>query len=402
MMFSYLRNLRCSKCSKEYDAGRLNTVCSCGSPLLATYDHDSLVKDVRPGSIENRDKTLWRYHELLPVIEPSNVVSLGEGLSPMVASHRLGPSMGVNGLFIKDESSLPTGTFKARGAAVGVSKARELGVTRVALPTNGNAGAAWSAYCARAGIEAYVVMSKDAPSINRVECTATGAKLYTVDGGIGDAGEIVRKSSSSKRLFDASTMKEPYRVEGKKTIGLEIMEQFKWKAPEVVICPSGGGVGLIGVYKAIQELTELDWIHGGKTRLVAVQSEGCAPIVDAWNKRARECTAWQSPSTVAFGINVAKPFADRLILEALYSTDGCAIAVSDKQILEAQKQAGRLEGLFICPEGAAAVAAVAELREKGWIEAGENVVVLNTGTGIKYPHLVDVQPVQLSKGSEIS
>ncbi|MCL5788633.1 MAG: threonine synthase [Candidatus Marsarchaeota archaeon] len=399
--FSYLESLACPKCSSLHDPRRVNTVCECGSPLLAMYDLDAAASRVRKDSVEGRQRSVWRYHELLPVYDSSNIVSLGEGFTPLIQASRLGAEVGVNGLFIKDEGVLPTGTFKARGAAVGVSKAKELNISKIAMPTNGNAGAAWAAYCSKAGIDAHIVMPKDAPKVTMSECAALGAKLYLVDGLIGDAAKVVGRSSQSHGFFDASTFREPYRVEGKKTMGLEIFEQLLWQSPDVVLYPTGGGVGLIGIYKAYQELLQLDWVSSKPPRLVAVQSEGCSPVVKAWEKRLKECEPWPNPSTVAFGINVAKPLADFLILDAVYKTDGCAVSVSDQEILDAQRQAGRLEGVFMCPEGAAVIAAAKKLRESNWIETGDRVVALNTGAGIKYPETCPPQPTLISPDDTI-
>lgn len=281
--------------------------------------------------------------------------------------------------------------FKARGATVGVSKAKELGVQQLAMPTNGNAGAAWALYSSRAEIKATVVMPKDAPTITRNECAVAGANLYLVDGLISDAGKFVSEAIKDWGLYDASTLKEPYRIEGKKTMGLEIAEQFSWRLPDVILYPTGGGVGLIGIYKALNELKELGWIKGKLPRLVAVQAENCAPIVKAWNEKKQESEFWPDSTTIAFGINVPKAIGDFLVLEALYNTNGYAIAVEEKQIIEEQKKVALLEGTFICPEGAATFLAARRLREQGWIKEDETVVALNTGLGIKYPNTVDIE-----------
>jgi threonine synthase len=299
---------------------------------------------------------------------------------------RLGEALGVPNLLMKDEGLLPTGTFKARGAAVGVSRAAELGVRAIAMPTNGNAGAAWSAYAARAGMRSLIVMPAAAPAITRGECAAAGAELYLVDGLIGDAGRLVAEALGRRPGFqDVATLREPYRIEGKKTMGLEIAEQLGWRMPGVIVYPTGGGVGIIGIHKALRELLELGWVRGDLPRLVAVQSAGCAPIVKAFGAGAGESEPWPDARTVAFGLTVPKPLGDFLILSALYATGGTAVAVTDEELLASQREVARLEGCLVCPEGAACFTAVAQLRSSGWLSETDEVVVLNTGTGLIYP-----------------
>ncbi len=400
MPFSYVSHLYCPKCKKEYSPKEKYQLCECGSPLLVAYDLERLKENLSPEDVQSREPNLWRYHELLPVEDPKNVVSLGEGMTPLIKMPKLGKEMDIPNLYMKDEGIIPTGSFKARGAAVGVSKAKELGVEQLAMPTNGNAGAAWSLYSSRADIKATVVMPKDAPVITRNECAVAGADLYLVDGLISDAGKIVGEAIKAWGLYDASTLKEPYRIEGKKTMGLEIAEQFSWNLPDVILYPTGGGVGLIGIYKALNELKELGWIKGDLPRLVAVQAENCAPIVKAWNERKQESEFWPDSSTIAFGINVPKAIGDFLVLEAVYNTNGCAIAVDEDKIVEEQKKVAQLEGSFICPEGAATFLAARRLREEGWIKENETVVALNTGLGVKYPNTVDIEvPVLERNGS---
>ncbi|WP_302104959.1 threonine synthase [Polycladomyces zharkentensis] len=401
-MYSYVSHLACPKCHRTYRVEEEHHLCLCGSPLRVHYHLEELKKIYRPVHLTGRENTLWRYHELLPVQTPEHVVSLGEGMTPLIPMFKIGQEMNIAKLYMKDEGSLPTGTFKARGAAVGVSKAKELGIREIAMPTNGNAGAAWSLYAARAGIRSHIVMPVDAPEITRSECAIAGARLYLVNGLISDAGKIVAQGIQDFHWYDASTLKEPYRIEGKKTMGLEIAEQMEWKLPDVILYPTGGGVGLIGIYKALQELRELGWIQDRLPRLVAVQAEGCAPIVKAWEEKKRESEYWHNASTVAFGINVPKALGDFLVLEAIYQTEGCAIAVDDTSILEEQKRIARLEGAFVCPEGAATFVAARRLRENGWIQEGETVVVLNTGTGIKYPRTIQAKPLMLQPGERIA
>ncbi len=383
MTFSALSHLECPKCGQTHDADQVIGLCPCGSPLLARYDVPAvrLTKD----ELAARPPDLWRYHELLPVRAPASVVTLGEGMTPLLPLPRYGRDVGVERLLMKDEGLIPTGTFKARGAAVGVSRAYELGVRKIAMPTNGNAGSSWAAYAARAGMAALIAMPVAAPEICRREVKVVGAELHLVDGLIGDAAAYIREQQG---YFDVSTLKEPYRIEGKKTMGLEIAEQLGWRLPDVILYPTGGGVGIIGIWKALVELRELGWIDGPLPRLVAVQSTGCAPIVQAYEKGLPECEPWPDAKTVAFGITVSKALGDFLVLQAIADTGGCAVAVDDESILAEQHRLAALEGTFICPEGAATFAAVRRLRESGWIRAGEQVVALNTGLGLKYPETV--------------
>jgi threonine synthase len=401
MPYSYLSHLRCSKTGDIHDADQPQQLSQVGAPLLASYDLEALKKVWHPAALLGRPATLWRYHELLPVRDPAQVVTLGEGLTPLLPLRALGKQVGIPDLWMKDESIIPTGSFKARGAAVGISRARELGVTHFAMPTNGNAGAAWALYGARAGLRSTIVMPQEAPAITRLETSLAGARLYLVDGLISDAGRQVAQAVLDQSLFDASTLKEPYRIEGKKTMGLEIAEQLGWKLPDVIIYPTGGGVGLIGIYKALRELQELGWVKGDLPRLVAVQASGCAPIVQAWQQGASESSFWPDSQTLAFGINVPKALGDFLVLDALYRTNGCAIAVDDRAIKAEIRQLASLEGSFVCPEGAAAFAAARQLRESGWIKGGEQVVVLNTGAGIKYPDAITVLPQRLRRDGRI-
>jgi threonine synthase len=391
--FSSLTHLECSRCHALHDAKSLQGLCTaCGSPLLARYDLDSV--SVSSAEIERRAPDLWRYHELLPVSAPEHIVSLGEGLTPLLPAPALGAELGIERLLIKDDGLLPTGSFKARGAAVGVSRARELGARRLAMPTNGNAGAAWSAYAARAGLPTLVAMPVAAPAITRAETAVTGADLWLVDGLISDAGRLVAAAiaASADSWFDVATLKEPYRIEGKKTMGYEIVEQLGWRMPDVIVYPTGGGVGLIGIHKALSELVRLGWVEGALPRLVSVQSTGCAPIVKAFAAGARESEPWPDAETVAFGLTVPKALGDFLVLDALYETGGTAVAVRDADLLDDLQRTARLEGLFVCPEGAATVTAARVLRQQGWIRADDEVVLLNTGAGVLYPETVPHDP----------
>jgi threonine synthase len=388
----FLTHLQCPRCDSTFDAGQPANVCRCGSPLLARYDLDGVRAAVNPSDFARRPATLWRYRELLPVRDENAVVSLGEGWTPLIPAPRFGAAVGVPRLVIKDEGPLPTGSFKARGAAVGVSRAFELGVRHVAMPSNGNAAAAWAMYAARAGMAATVAMPVGAPTITRRECLAAGATLHLVDGLINDCGAMIRELVAQRggEIFDVSTLKEPYRLEGKKTMGLELVEQLGWRTPDVIVYPTGGGVGLIGIYKGLLELRELGWLPDDRPlpRLVAAQAEGCAPVVNAFATGARRATPVANSHTIAFGINVPGPLGDELILDALYATDGTAVAVSDEQILADLRDFAGAEGLLLCPEGAACLSAVRSLARSGWLNPHDEVVVLNTGAGLKYPDTI--------------
>jgi threonine synthase len=386
----HLSALECPRCGSSFDANALHNLCACGSPLLARYDLAAVRAAVTRSQIASRPADLWRYRELLPVADDAFVTTLGEGWTPMWRAERYGVHIGLANLLIKDEGVIPTGSFKARGAAVGISRAKELGAKHIAMPTNGNAGAAWATYAARAGMRATIAMPLAAPEITRQECRAAGADLHLVDGLIGDAGKLIGGliAASAGEIFDVSTLKEPYRLEGKKTMGFEIAEQLGWRVPDVIIYPTGGGVGLIGIYKALLELRELGWIGYRLPRLVAAQASGCAPIVQAFAKGERRATPWPDARTIAFGITVPAPLGDELILDALRSSGGTAVAVDDKEILADLAEFGAREGLLLCPEGAACLTAARHLREQGWLSAGDEVVVLNTGSGLKYPGMI--------------
>lgn len=401
MAYSYLSHLSCARTEQRYDADQIQNLSASGAPLLARYDLDALRAQWRPEHLLSRPPTLWRYHELLPVRDPRHIVTLGEGMTPLLPLPALGKAFGLADLWVKDEAIIPTGSFKARGAAVGISRARELGVQHFALPTNGNAGAAWALYGARGGLHSTIVMPQAAPTITRNETALAGGSLFLIDGLISDAGRVVAAGIAEHGWYDASTLKEPYRIEGKKTMGLEIAEQFGWRLPDVILYPTGGGVGLIGIYKGLRELQTLGWIQGPLPRLVAVQASGCAPIVRAWQQGASESTPWEDASTQAFGINVPKALGDFLVLAAIADTGGCAIAIEDGDTLQTLGEVARLEGSFVCPEGAAAFAAARQLRESGWIREHERVVVLNTGAGIKYPDTVQIQPPLLQRDDRL-
>jgi threonine synthase len=383
---SYLTHLECARCGDTYDATVLQNLCLCGSPLLARYDLDGIAGAVTKADLAGRTASMWRYAEFLPLDHPEQPVSLGEGWTLVLPLSRLGPALRLANLTLKDEGLNPTGTFKARGASAGVSRARELGATTIAMPTAGNAGGAWAAYAARAGIEMHVVMPADAPEINHLEVAAAGGRLRTVDGLISDAGRIVAADVQERGWFDASTLKEPYRIEGKKTMGLEIAEQFGWNPPDAILYPAGGGVGLIGMWKAFQELQAIGWLPSGRMpRLIAVQAAGCAPIARAWDAGEDVSQFFEGAQTLAAGLRVPKALGDFIVLRAVRETGGVCIAVDDEEIIVALRRLGESEGLLVCPEGAACVAALPHLLDRDAIEPNERVLILNTGTGLKYP-----------------
>ena len=388
-MTSYLTHLECSNCSASYPVDKEQHLCTaCGGILLARYDLPRIRAELPREAIESRlwSEGLWRYAELLPVSSREARVTLGEGATPLLALDRLSEDLDVE-IWLKDEGLNPTGTFKARGAAVGVSRAKELGAQTIALPTAGNAGAAWAAYGARAGLPVVVAMPKDAPPLTLQEVRMYGARLHLVDGLISDAGRWVAEGVREHGWYDASTFKEPYRLEGKKTLGLEIAEQLGWRAPDVILYPTGGGVGLLGLWKAFLEMAELGWLQSDKQpRLVVVQSTGCAPVVRAWEQGETATQFWEGASTIAAGLRVPGPLSGPLMLRALRETNGTALAVDDSDIRRGLGDMSRT-GFWLCPEGAALLPALRRLREQDWIKPGEKVVLLNTGAGLVYPEV---------------
>lgn len=388
---SHLTHLECARCGEKHAVGEVQGLCKkCGGPLLARYDLGALGKSVKKSDLAGRVSSLWRYREFLPVRSDDDIVTLGEGMTPLLPARKLGRTIGCDDLYIKDEGLNPTGSFKARGAAVGISMCKELGIKAIAMPTAGNAGGAWASYARRAGIDAHIAMPKDAPAMAMKECIATGAHVYLVDGLISDAGKLVGAAAKHFGWFDAATLKEPYRIEGKKTMGLELAEQLGWELPDVIVYPTGGGVGLIGMMKAFAELEAIGWIGKKRPKMVSVQAEGCAPIVKAFEEGRDESEFFQNAQTIAGGLRVPKALGDFLVLRYVRETDGWAVGVSDAEIREALRQTGDNEGMFVSPEGAAGVAAVAKLRKQGEIAASERVVIYNTGTGLKYPEMVEV------------
>jgi threonine synthase len=383
---SYLTHLQCSGCDQEYDPDKIQTFCrDCNSPLLAQYDLKAARKQLDRDQFSNRSIGMWRWKEILPVHQQENMVFLGEGDAPLLHLPNLGAEMGLSQLYTKDESLNPTGSFKARGLAAAISKAKELGVTRVIIPTAGNAGGAMAAYAARAGMEACIYMPTETPKANIVECQITGAEVVMVDGLISDAAKKVAERTSRENWFDMSTFKEPYRLEGKKIMGYELAEGFNWELPEVIIYPTGGGTGFVGMWKAFKEMAAMGWLETSEfPRMVAVQSTGCAPIIQAFQDGADSSEFWHDAKTVASGLRVPKSFADKIILNELRESDGTAVAVSDDQILAAQKRWANKEGIFTAPEAAATLAALEVLVEEDWVAPDERIVLFNTGSGLKY------------------
>jgi threonine synthase len=383
---SYFNELRCSDCDELFDHHVVQTFCpNCQAPLLALYDLEGARAHADRDELERRPRGMWRWHELLPVFDPTNIVSLGEGDAPLLCVSNLGSRYGLGNLYVKDESLNPTGSFKARGLAAAISKAKELGVEKVIIPTAGNAGGAMAAYAARARLTAHIFMPNDTPRANVEESRIAGATVTLIDGLISEAAGLSGEKAKAEGWFDVSTFKEPYRAEGKKVMGLELAQEFGWSLPDVIIYPTGGGTGLIGMWKAFDELEKMGWLENTKRpRMVAVQASGCAPVVKAFEAGADFCDFWIGAQTVASGLRVPKSFADQLIMSTLRESQGIAVAVTDGELLAAQREMASSEGIFAAPEGAATLAAMSRLCEQGWIEPHENVVLFNTGTGLKY------------------
>ncbi len=380
---SYVTHLECSATGERHEAGELHGLSRAGKPLLVRYDLDGVSGAVSPDELVDRPADLWRYRELLPVRHDANVVSLGETATPLISLRR---SAGAGtDVLVKDEGRLPTGSFKARGLCMAVSMAKELGVSRLAMPTNGNAGAALAAYASRAGMESYVFCPADTPEVNVREIALQGGRVWRVNGLIDDCGKIVGAGKDRMGWFDVSTLKEPYRIEGKKTMGLELAEQLDWDVPDVIFYPTGGGTGLIGMWKAFAEMGALGWIGPKRPRMVAVQADGCAPMVRAWEQGADHAERWEDAHTIASGIRVPAAIGDFLILRAVRESGGFAIAVSDDDIESAQRRVAAGDGLLMSPEGAATMAAYERSRAEGRIEDTDQVVLFNCGNGLKYP-----------------
>lgn len=381
----YVTCLECSRCGKQYPKGQLHNLCTdCGKPLLVRYDLTKVAKVLTRAELSRRVASLWRYREVLPPVEDSSIVSLGEGWTPLLHTQGLGDVVGMHSLFIKDESVNPTGSFKARGMTAAVSMAKELGAAKLAVPSAGNAAGALAAYAAKAGLAAHIYMPKDVPRANLIECIQCGADVVLVDGFINDCGRLIAEKKEAEGWFDVSTLKEPYRIEGKKTMGYELAEQMNWTLPDVIFYPTGGGTGLIGMWKAFDEMEEMGWIDARRPRMVTVQAEGCAPIVAAFEAGAEFADPVVAPYTVAAGLRVPVAVGDFMMLDILRQSGGRAVSVSDEEMIHAVKEIGAAEGLFTAPEGAACLSALKKLLQDGFIHKDEKVVLFNTGSGLKY------------------
>ncbi len=396
-MKSFVTHLESALDGSRYLAGEVHTVHQ-GRPLWVRYDLDGIRAAVTPEEIARREPSLWRYRELLPLPFDGEPVTLGEGMTPLLPCPRLGQSLGLRRLFIKDESQLPTGSFKSRGMTTAVSMARHFGLRRLAIPTAGNAGGALAAYGARAGMSVYVFMPEDTPVINQMEAHLAGTRVFLVNGLITDCGRLVREGTERMGWFDVSTLKEPYRLEGKKTMGLELAEQLGWRLPDVILYPTGGGTGLIGMAKAFQELGELGWLRSKKVpRLIACQSDGCAPIVKAFEAGARFAEPFPNARTIASGLRVPAAVGDFMMLDSIRASGGRAMAGRENRILHCMRQAAGLEGISLCPESAVCLDCLEMLRADGGVRAEEEVVVFNTGASQKYPEVVPLALPRLDK-----
>ena len=388
MASSTLIDLECGMCGTRQSAEQLINLCpQCGKPLLARYDLELAAQSLTREALRSRKPSMWRYQEVLPVRDPAMIIDLGEGWTPLVHAARLGAQIGCAATYIKDEGLNPTGSFKARGQAAAVSRARELGATALAIPSAGNAAGAMSAYAAAAGLAAHVFMPADVPHTFRAECLVLGASVTLVNGLINDCGVKVREGAAAHGWFDVSTLREPYRIEGKKTMGYEIAEQLDWQLPDVIIYPTGGGTGLVGMWKAFDEMQAMGLISPERPRMVSVQAEHCAPIVRAFELGEEHAPLWPGAKTVADGLRVPIAIGDFLIIRAIRASNGTAIAVSDDEMLAYTNMIGAATGIFAAPEGGACLAAQVKLLEAGWIKPDERVILFNTGTGLKYAHL---------------
>lgn len=387
---SFVTHLECANCGQRYDAAAVHNLCTaCQRPLWVRYDLDALKKAFSKKALFGRPPTLWRYLEMLPMRDPANIVSLTETITPILEVKRLAAEFGVKHLFVKDESRLPTGSFKSRGMAMAISKAKEFGITRVACPTAGNAGGAMAAYAARAGMEAYVFMPEDTPVINQKECWLSGAKTFLVNGLITDCGRIVGEGKTAKGWFDVSTLKEPYRIEGKKTMGLELAEQFEWELPDVILYPTGGGTGLIGMWKAFAELEALGWLKSPKKpKMISCQSDGCAPIAVAFEKGDRFAKKFENAATIASGIRVPAAVGDFMILDAVRQSGGVALATPERDIPKWMQLASAKEGIALCPETAVCFGALEVLLQRRVIDPAHRILIFNTGAAQKYPEAI--------------
>ena len=386
IMKSYLTHLECTVCREIHDSEILQTICQfCGKILYPRYDLSSVKKVLSTADLTHRGNSMWRYFEVLPIRDRKNLVTLGEGGTPLLRADNLGNSLGCSDLYIKDEGVNPSASFKVRGMSAAVSRAKELGARRLVVPSAGNAAGALAIYAARAGLEADIFMPETTPYSNIWESKVSGAQVHLVQGHIGDAGRAAQELGSQVPMFDISTLKEPYRVEGKKTLGYEIAEALGWELPDVIIYPTGGGTGLLGMWKAFSEMEELGWIpSSSRPRMIAVQAEGCAPVVRAFESGADGCSPWENPTTIASGLRVPNPFSGYLILQVIRESRGTALVVTDEECLTAVRDMASSEGILPCPEGAATLAALRKLLEDQTVLPSERIVLLNTGSGFKY------------------
>ena len=390
-MKSYLTHLECTFTGKVYDADKVHTVSPDAQKVLyPRYDLRAAARAMDRTALLGRPPGIWRYFEVMPVRDESNVVTMGEGGTPMLRASRLESRHDARTLYIKDEGLNPTGTFKARGLSAAVSRAKELGLTKLTIPSAGNAAGALAAYCARAGMECHVFMPLDAPDANKKEAAIAGAELTLVEGLISDAGALSRRKAAELGLFDVSTLREPYRVEGKKTMGYEIAQDLGWRLPEAIVYPTGGGTGIVGMWKAFEEMEAMGWIGSERPKMVVVQAEGCAPIVRAFERGERHAQPWENATTIAAGIRVPAAIGDYLVLDAVRESGGTAVTVSDDDMLESMREMASLEGIWPAPEGAATLAGYAKLRAAGFLGPETETVLMNTGSGLKYTELVSL------------
>ncbi len=393
-----MTHLECSLCNRKFQAGKPWNLCECGGPLLVRYDLALLRETWSLDSFASAPNSMWRYAPVLPVQHATSIISLGEGMTPLLPVLRTGARIGASDLLVKDEGLNPTGSFKARGLSCAVSMCVELGIRKLAIPSAGNAASALAAYAAAAGIEAHIFMPEDVPQANFIECKAYGARVTLVEGLISDCARIVSERGPREGWFDISTLKEPYRIEGKKTMGYELAEQLGWELPDAIFYPTGGGVGMIGMWKAFEEMEALGWVGNKRPKMIAVQAEGCQPVVRAFNEGAERSRFWDGAATVAAGLRVPKPLGDFLVLRAVRESGGTAVAVPDAELIDAGIRLATEEGIFISPEGAACVVGAERLLREGFLKRDDKIVIYNTGSGLKYPEAYSTRFPRIAAG----
>lgn len=397
----FVTSLQCTRCGAHHDPADARGSCDCGGPLFVRYDLEAIGRKVNPKDLAMRPSSMWRYAEVLPVRAPDRAVTMGEGCTPLIPLERTARDLGVSKLWLKDEGLNPTGTFKARGASAGVSRLRELGVSTVVMTSSGNAGGAWAAYCARAGIRFFLTLPRDALDPMKKESVVTGARVYTFSGPRTEGGNVAARTASAHGWFNACTLREPYRVEGKKTIGYEIAEQLGWRFPDWIVFPTGGGVGVIGIWKAVAELSQLGWVDAKKPKMVCAQYDGCAPLVKAFREGRDDCEPWTNPLTPPGGLTVPKPVGDFLVLKALRESNGTGVAVSEGAAVRAVRELAETEGIFACFPTGVALAGVKRMVQEGVIREQDEVVVVSTGMGLKYASLLEAEVPVLPEGAVI-